>query len=70
MDYKLRIRAGHKFYSQDLTNRLFNHSYTKIDFLQQDLQVSRLAGAKYLDTLAVSGFYRSKRSGEATLTLT
>jgi Fic family protein len=32
-DYKHRIRADHKFYSQDLINNLFMHPYTKIDFI-------------------------------------
>lgn len=30
-EYKHRIRAGHKFYSQDLINNLFTHPYTKIE---------------------------------------
>ena len=32
-DYKHRIRAEYKFYSQDLINNLFSHPYTKIDFI-------------------------------------
>jgi len=63
LDYKHRIRAGHKFYSQDLINHLFNHPYTKIDFLQHDLQVSRLTATKYLDALAVSGFLQKQKIG-------
>jgi hypothetical protein len=42
MDYKYRIRDSYKFYSQDLINNLFMHSYTKIEFIQHDLQVLRL----------------------------
>lgn len=49
-DYKHRIRDGYKFYSQDLINSLFLHPYTKIDFIQRDLQVSRLTAAKYLES--------------------
>jgi len=57
MDYKHRIRSGHpKFYSQDLINNLFQHPYTKIDFLMRDLNVSRVTAAKYLDALALDGF--------------
>nr|WP_315247163.1 Fic family protein [uncultured Albidiferax sp.] len=63
LDYKHRIRAGHKFYSQDLINHLFNHPYTKIDFLQHDLQVSRLTATKYLDALAASGFLQKQKIG-------
>ena len=62
-DYKHRIREGHKFYSQDLINNLFMHPYTKIEFLQSDLQVSRLTATKYLDALAASGFVRKQKIG-------
>lgn len=57
MDYKHRIRAAYpKMYSQDLINNLFRHPYTKIDFLKDDLNVTRLTAARYLDTLAQDGF--------------
>ncbi len=55
-DYKQRIRATHKFYSHDLINNLFNHPYTKIEFLEQDLSVSRLTATRYLEELTASGF--------------
>ncbi|CQR26478.1 conserved hypothetical protein [Thiomonas arsenitoxydans] len=42
MDAKHRIRAQYKFYSQDLINNLFTHPYTKIEFIERDLNVSRL----------------------------
>lgn len=63
MDYKHRIRAGHKFYSQDLINNLFTHPYTRIEFIQRDLNVSRLTAARYLDALAAAGFLRKQRIG-------
>ena len=44
MDYKQRIRAEHKFYSQDLINTLFSHPYTNIEFVMRDLKVSRITG--------------------------
>ena len=62
-DYKHRIRAGYKFYSQDLINNLFNHPYTRIDYVQRDLQVSRLTATKYLDALAAGGFLRKQKIG-------
>ena len=64
-DYKHRIRAAHRFYSQDLINNLFNHPYTKIDFIQRDLQVSRLTATKYLDGLVESGFLRKQKVGRS-----
>jgi len=50
--YKHTIRRElPKIYSQDLLNNLFRHPYTKIDFLMNELQVSRLTATKYLDQL-------------------
>lgn len=62
-DYKHRIRSGFKFYSQDLINNLFTHPYTKIEFVQRDLGVSRVTATKYLDALAEGGFVRKHRQG-------
>jgi Fic family protein len=62
-DYKHRIRAGYKFYSQDVINNLFMHPYTKIDYLQRDLKVSRLTATKYLDALAEGGFVHKQKVG-------
>ena len=64
-DYKQRIRAGYKFYSQDLINNLFMHPYTKIDFIQRDLQLSRLTATKYLDALAEGGFVQKQKIGRS-----
>lgn len=63
LDYKHRIRAGYKFYSQDLINNLFMHPYTKIEFVQRDLQVSRITATKYLDALAEGGFVQKQKMG-------
>lgn len=63
MDYKHRIRDSYKFYSQDLINNLFTHPYTKIDFIQRDLQVSRITATKYLDALAEGGFVKKQKIG-------
>ena len=46
---------GYRFYSQDLLNHLFRHPYTKIEFVQQELSVSRLTAATYLNQLAEPG---------------
>jgi Fic family protein len=52
LDYKHRLRDNYKFYSQDLLNNLFKHPYTKIEFVVNDLGVSRLTAANYLNKLA------------------
>lgn len=65
LDYKHRIRDQHKFYSQDLINSLFMHPYTKIEFLQKDLKVSRLTATKYLDVLTETGFLEKQKIGRS-----
>ena len=50
---KHRMRAElPKIYSQDLLNNLFRHPYTRIEFVVNDLGVTRQTAAKYLDMLA------------------
>lgn len=63
--YKHRIRSEFKFYSQDLINNLFMHPYTKIEFVQNDLKVSRLTATKYLDALAGAGFVEKRKVGRS-----
>ena len=64
MDYKHRIRAEFpKMYSQDLLNNLFRHPYTKIEFLQNDLRVTRLTASRYLAQLTESGFLEKAKVG-------
>lgn len=65
LDTKQRIRAQHKFYSQELINNLFSHPYTKIEFIQRDLGVSRLTATKYLDALVVGGFLQKRKIGRS-----
>jgi len=64
MDYKHRIRAElPKVYSQDLLNNLFRHPYTKIEYLQDDLRVSRLTASRYLAQLTERGFLEKAKVG-------
>ncbi|MBV6641907.1 MAG: Fic family protein [Cyclobacteriaceae bacterium] len=46
------LRDNYKFYSQDLLNHLFQQPYTKIEFVQEALRVSRPTAAGYLNQLA------------------
>lgn len=52
-----------KIYSQELLNNLFRYPYTKIEFLEKDLGVSRITAAKHLDTLAANGFVEKRKIG-------
>jgi len=54
-----------RMYSQDLLNNLFRHPYTKINFLQKDLQVSRVTATRYLDKLAEAGYLEKRRFGRS-----
>lgn len=65
LDYKHRIRQNFSFYSQDLINHLFNHPYTKIDFLMKTLNVSRPSAVKYLDELTEGGFLYKEKIGRS-----
>ncbi len=65
MKYKHFIRDRHKFYSQDLINNLFFHPYTKIEFVERDLNVSRLTATKYLDTLSADGLLQKEKIGRS-----
>jgi Fic family protein len=62
--YKQQIRSNHsKLYSQDLLNNLFKYPYTKIEFLQNDLQISRSTAIRYIDTLVKAGFLTKHKVG-------
>jgi Fic family protein len=61
---KQRLRGEHpKLYSQDLLNNLFRHPYTKIEFVERDLGVSRVTATKYLDQLGDVGLVRKVKLG-------
>ncbi len=65
MDYKHRIRREDKaFYSQDLINHLFYHPYTKIEFMERDLKVTRVTASKYLKILTKQGFLDLEKKGK------
>lgn len=54
-----------KLYSQDLLNNLFCHPYTKIEFVESELHVSRITAAKYLDKLTAEGFVTKRKVGKS-----
>jgi Fic family protein len=63
-DYKRRLREHPSVrYSQDLLNNLFRHPYTRIEFLQADLGITRQTASRYLDQLAEAGFVEKHRHG-------
>jgi len=67
---KQRLRREYpKLYSQDLINNLFRHPYTKIEFIERDLGVSRLTATKYLTLLTTAGFVRKQKLGRTNFYL-
>ena len=57
------MRNNYKFYSQDLLNNLFKHPYTKIEFIENDLGVSRITASKYLNQLAKDKVLKKEKLG-------
>ncbi len=62
-EYKSILRDNYKFYSQDLLNNLFKHPYTKIEFIENDLGVSRITASKYLNQLSNNGLLKKEKLG-------
>jgi len=60
---KEELRSNYKFYSQDLLNNLFKHPYTKIEFLQEELNISRVTAANYLNELSKNGLLKKEKLG-------
>lgn len=60
--HELRAKLP-KVYSQDLLNNLFRYPYTKIEFVEKELGVSRITAAKHLDLLAENGFVTKQKMG-------
>ena len=52
-----------KIYSQDLLNLIFRHPYTKIEYVQKEIGVTRLTATKYLEQLFREGFLRKQKLG-------
>lgn len=54
-----------KFYSKDLVEALFVHPYTKIEFIEQRLNISRQTASKYLKQLEALGILHSTQLGNS-----
>ena len=69
-DYKHRLRRDlPKLYSQDLLNNLFRHPYTKIDFVENELRITRQTASKYLAQLVNSGYLKLVKIGRSNFYL-
>ena len=64
-EYKVIIRENEpKIYSQDLVNNLFKHPYTKIEFLVEDIGVSRQTASRHLDKLIELNLVHKQKIGK------
>ncbi len=54
-----------KIYRQELLNNLFKHPYTKIEFVMNDLDVTRITATKYLEQLVEQGFLHKEKIGRS-----
>lgn len=64
--YKHRMREElPRIYRQELLNNLFNHPYTKIEFVMNDLGVTRITATRYLDLLVEHDFLHKEKIGRA-----
>ena len=63
---KQRLRSElPKIYSQDLLNNLFKNPYTKIEFLEKDLNISKRTAQNYLDMISSIGLLDKIKVGKS-----
>lgn len=60
---KVEFKKRYKFYSHELINNIFKHPYTKIDFIIEELGVSKNTASSYLNKLTEDGFLEKKKLG-------
>lgn len=53
-----------KQYKHELLNNLFNHPYTKIEFVEREMMVSRQTASKYLDMITQTGLLQKIKMGK------
>ncbi len=65
-EYKYRLRTElPKIYSQDLLNILFKNPYTKIEFLERDLKITRQTASNYLNKMTKLGLLEKVKKGKS-----
>jgi Fic family protein len=68
--YKQGLRKDlPKLYSQDLLNNLFRHPYTKIEFVEDELGVSRKTASLYLKQLVEKHYLKLIKMGRSNFYL-
>lgn len=54
-----------KQYRHELLNNLFFHPYTKVEFLERDMMITRQTAAKYLDRIVGTGLLTKMKIGKS-----
>jgi Fic family protein len=68
--YKQGLRQDlPKLYSQDLLNNLFRHPYTKIEFVEKELDVTRKTASRYLKQLVEKDYLKLLKIGRTNFYL-
>ena len=63
---KQRLRSElPKIYSQDLLSNLFKNPYTKIEFLEKDLNISKRTAQNYSDMISSIGLLDKIKVGKS-----
>ncbi len=60
-----RLREKYSFYSRELLDTLFMHPYTKVEFVQNALGVSRVTAMRYLNAMSDDGILVRHAIGKA-----
>lgn len=58
-----------KLYKHELLNNLFFHPYTKIEFIERDMQVTRNTASKYLNKIVETGLVEKVKVGKTSYNL-
>ncbi len=64
--YKVQLKEllG-KSYRHELLNNLFRHPYTKIEFIEKELEVSRFTASRILDKITQKGLLEKAKKGKS-----
>ena len=65
-DYKMKLRPVFgRLYKHELLNNLFYHPYTKIEYVERDMMVTRNTAMSYLNKIVAMGLLTKMKVGKA-----
>jgi Fic family protein len=63
--YSEMLKERYTFYNKDLLDSLFTHPYTKVEFIQNSMGVSRVTAMRYLKAMVEDGILEVHKLGKA-----